>query len=238
MTAFVRKQKAELSKQRDRDLRRAASARLKELQAAIRTTRDARRKAVRDVQERCRANRLSYREAIRAARAELQRLIMEKRAEARRCAVEPGELRKKGDAAILAAVQALAEERQLQAELRRWDRSKSARKITITEKRSESDDEVRRNLDPELAIVWEKVKGEIKPGRASSRTEAFFQWVHDNSADVSRIIAEHAEEGAERQWREMLEEEQRIARALKKKGRAQSKALEALDLEALDEVPF
>ena len=231
-TAFVRKQKAELARQRDRDLRAKARARLRELRAAIRAAREARRAGVRAVEDLCRANRSSYREQIRNARAELARLITEKRAEARRCAVEPGELRRKGDAMILAAVQALAEERQLQAELKRWDR-KRAPKLTISEKRSESDDEVRRNLDPELGIVWEKVKGEIKPGRASSRTEAFLHWVHENPADVSRIIAEHAEEGAEQKWREMLEEEQRIARALKKKGRAQSRALEALE-----EVPF
>lgn len=238
MTAGKRRSVFSASEQeaRDRDFRKKGRARLRELREAIKLAKGARREAVRSVIEACRENRRALRERIRLARAELQELIAEKRREARRCAVEPGELRKKGDASILAAIQALADERAFQAELRRWDRGRGP-KITISEKRSESDDEVRRNLDdPRLLIVWEKVKHEIRARPNMSRTEAFLHWVHDNGADVARIYAEHAEEESERQYRAMVEEETRLARAMKRRpGRAQSRAIaEAIG----DEVPF
>lgn len=73
---------------------------------------------------------------------------------------------------------------------------------------SESDDEVRRNLEsPELRRLWDRVKHlpklrKLKSGLAT-RTERFLDWAHDNSATVARILAEEAPS----RWREETAEE-------------------------------
>jgi len=58
----------------------------------------------------------------------------------------------------------------------------------------ESDDEVRRNLPDDLALVWAKVKGRIKGTARTTRTERFLDWVHDHPADSARIINDAAEQ--------------------------------------------
>lgn len=122
------------------------------------------------------------------------------------------------DAAILDAVKAYAAERGHQASLRR-EPGRPAR-VVVRERLSESDDEVRNNIDPELMPVWEAVKRRIKPGERSSRTEAFLQWVHDHAGEAQRIMAEHHEEEAEREYRSMLARESRLAKAVKTGRRA------------------
>jgi hypothetical protein len=88
------------------------------------------------------------------------------------------------------------------------------------DRRTESDDEVRANLPPELVAVFEKVKRAIKAGPRRSRTEAFLEWVEANEdqiaadlalADERRQVAWERTAGAEEEaW--YREQEARAAR--------------------------
>lgn len=69
---------------------------------------------------------------------------------------------------------------------------------TSAEARAESDDEVRRNVAPELHPVWRRVKRTIHGSPRRSRTEAFLEWCEANPAEVERIQWEDAERDVER----------------------------------------
>ena len=61
------------------------------------------------------------------------------------------------------------------------DRAKLAKAI---ERRSESDDEVRSNIPPELAPLFEKVKRGIKGSARKSRTEEFLEYVEEHPREA------------------------------------------------------
>jgi hypothetical protein len=102
-------------------------------------------------------------------------------------------------------------------------------KARARERREESDDEVRRNLPPELVPVWHKVKTSIKAGPRRTRTEAFLEWVEDNSGEAHGIVYEAIERDVARMLKEHGEAERRH------RGRGYSEADEAA---ALSAVPF
>ncbi len=83
------------------------------------------------------------------------------------------------------------------------------------ERQQESDCEVEANIDdPALRVVWEHVKHKIKATPRQSRTESFYQWVHDHSADVYAL----QEADAERALHQLEEEERRMTREASKSG--------------------
>jgi len=57
------------------------------------------------------------------------------------------------------------------------------------ELRAEHDDEVRRDLgdDPALLALWQKVKSKIRGSKNRTRTEAFFEYVHDHPEKTRRV---------------------------------------------------
>lgn len=56
------------------------------------------------------------------------------------------------------------------------------------EKRSESEDEVRRNLDdPFMRELWEKKKAKIRGSKYRTRTEAFIEYVKDHPEEIERL---------------------------------------------------
>ena len=63
-----------------------------------------------------------------------------------------------------------------------------------------NNDEVRANIPPELAPLWERVKGSIRASSRRSRTEAFLQYVEENP----RAAVEAVEETSERRLLELL----------------------------------
>ena len=79
-----------------------------------------------------------------------------------------------------------------------WTPPKEKLRRTATEARQESDDEVRRNIEPELEVVWRKVKRSIRGDARRSRTEAFQEWAEANPAEVERIQWEAAERDVDR----------------------------------------
>lgn len=101
---------------------------------------------------------------------------------------------------------------------------------------SESDDEVRRNLESsDLQRVWEQVKHlpklrKLKQG-LSTRTERFLDWVHDNSAAVQRILAASAPVEREETEAEYLER-------TRPRRRSQQRMKNLDPQQELEEVPF
>lgn len=86
------------------------------------------------------------------------------------------------------------------------ERAESAKRPKLrrtgAEARAESDDEVRRNIEPELRAVWSKVKKTIRGSARLSRTEAFREWCERNPAEVERIQWQDAERDVDRMVRE------------------------------------
>lgn len=64
-----------------------------------------------------------------------------------------------------------------------------------TEKRLESDDEVRRNIAADLVCVFDAIKRHIKADVRRSRTEAFLQWCEENPGEVIGYQQAHADRG-------------------------------------------
>lgn len=74
-----------------------------------------------------------------------------------------------------------------QARLIRSERGRAGG-LKAAERRAESDDEVKRNLeDPYMIDLWEKVKHKIKASRLRSRTEAFLEYVHDQPEALDEL---------------------------------------------------
>lgn len=101
------------------------------------------------------------------------------------------------------------------------DRERKALKLrtTAVERRQESDDEVRRNLDADMVPVFDRVASAIRGSAKMTRTEAFLHWVHENSDEVLRIQAELAEQDVARWLEEQHEQERRAVRASEQKGK-------------------
>jgi hypothetical protein len=67
------------------------------------------------------------------------------------------------------------------------------RHLKKRETEAESDDEVERNIDPGLLLVWRAVKRSITGSAKMDRTEAFQHWVEENPEEVIAILAEKLE---------------------------------------------
>lgn len=144
------------------------------------------RAELRDKRETCKAKKAK-------AKAEAAELRERRRALVEACRVATGE----GREAVARAKAALAAFRAEQRE-----RAESAKRPKLrrtgAESRAESDDEVRRNIEPELRAVWRRVKKTIHGSARLSRTEAFREWCGRNPAEVERIQWEDAERDVDR----------------------------------------
>lgn len=186
---------------RERELRARDRATLRELKGKIRTLKAGRRARIAEIKALCRAGRERARAAVRVlreqTRAELAaRVVALREAERGSC-----ELSKSNARAELAAALRTAQD-----EARSfggyvastYGRKKRAPGMPTAaelrrERRDESDDEVRRNVGPELAAVFERVKRQIKAGPRRTRTEAFLEWVSDNPDEAHAIVYANAE---------------------------------------------
>jgi hypothetical protein len=111
---------------------------------------------------------------------------------------------------ILRAVAALDKERDSIRELQRRaaaTKSKRGRAggLAAAEKRAESDDAVRFNLedDPNLTALFNKVRRKIKATPHMSRTEAFLEYVHNHPEELDAIKAEAMEREYEQETEEV-----------------------------------
>jgi len=75
------------------------------------------------------------------------------------------------------------------------------------ERESESDDEVRRDIPPELVSVFNKVRRNIKGSDRRSRSEAFLEWAEENPAEIYAM----QEQEAAREIKRLVKEYEREA---------------------------
>lgn len=200
--AQARADRKELLRQINRDHRKQAREKIASLREHLRAARWRRKTALRDAKERCRAERIAARERARALRLrvleELRETLRAERSAARQaCTVRLGEARGIKDDIARARAEYLAE-RQYQADLRRIERGnrqrrKEAHGSTRIERKSESDDEVRANIPPELVALFERVKRGIKASPRMSRTEAFLKYVEENPHEYLEAIEDKTE---------------------------------------------
>jgi hypothetical protein len=177
----------------ERDRKRKAREKIASLAEQLREARRRRRLALREAKERCRAERIAARERARAIRLrvleELREAMRAERLGARQaCTVRLGEARGIKDSILRARAELVAETK-YEADLRRIERSNRKRRqeaprVTRSERRAESDDEVRSNIPPELVALFERVKRGIRASPRMSRTEAFLHFAEENPDDV------------------------------------------------------
>ena len=171
--------------------RRAARAKLAELREAIKDARKQRTFAAREAKARCRDERVALRarqkiERRRALEELRERLKLERQGARAACAHRRQAARDLASSVERARAELLAE-RSFRADLRRIEHGNRARRREVTkghakERRSESDDEVRQNIPPELHRLFEKVRRAIKGSTRETRTEAFLRYAEEHPA--------------------------------------------------------
>jgi hypothetical protein len=190
--------KKKLMREIETERRKQLRSRLAELAELIKAARANRREAVKGVRVQC-----------QLARRKLK-TVCDRRAEAARA---------KGSAKIAERATDIALARETDRTVRRGD---TRHRIGVVKARSssaeraqESDDEVTRNLPPELVGVFAKVRRQVKGGPRRTRTEAFLEWVEENPGevyalqgakaerDLARLLAEH-ERGTRLERRKQL----------------------------------
>jgi hypothetical protein len=164
----------------------AARAQLAELTLALKTATAATRGLARYVAPGAAA--LVEREALKALDEQKKRHGAELRSAAK--------MAKGADAEI-------ARYRAATAEQRAAGRARAARAAEVL---AESDDRVRNDLDTEdERLLFELVRAHIQPTARMTRTEAFFQWMHDHASNIPGILARYHTEQADREWAAIAE---------------------------------
>jgi hypothetical protein len=166
--------------------------RLTELGVLLKAAREARRESIERIRSQC-----------RKARERLRTVCGARRERAHREATEVVNVRKRE----------LHEERHLDKLQRTAGRRSSpkgpigrVRKIS-GEREAESDDEVRRDIPPELLGVFNKVRRNIKGTDRKSRSEAFLEWAEENPGEIYAM----QEQEAAREIKRLVKEYQREA---------------------------
>lgn len=148
-------------------------------------------------------------ERLRAARARRLGLVRE-RAELLR-----GSAKRRFDALRTKRLhelrQEIAEQRLVTDRAR--DKVRSLRLVSSVERRQESDDEVRSNIEPEYRPIFERVRKMIRGGPRRTRTEAFLEWLGEHPDEVLAMQAARADSDVEELVRARHDAERQQARA-------------------------
>jgi len=162
---------------------------------------------------------LQLKAARRARRESIERIRLQCRAARERlrtsCGARGERAHREGEEVIQARQREIREERYLDKLQRSGPKSareplgrlRNARR----EREAESDDEVRRNLSPDLASVFNKVRRHIKGSERRSRTEAFLEWVEQNPDEIYAMQEQRAAREIERLVKEYQRETRRTA---------------------------
>jgi len=203
---------------RERELKKRDRETLRELRAKVRSIKLGRRERLGEIRSLCKAGRARARAAMKLLReqtmAELgDRVRALREAERGTCELTTASAR----AAVTEALHTA------QAELRNWGgyvKSRYGRQRRASgaptaaelkrERREESDDAVRRNVGPELAEVFNRVRSNIKAGPRRTRTEAFLEWVEANPDEAHAIVYA----GSERELARYIAEQSALERRL------------------------
>lgn len=189
--------KAEVRRQTNLALRERARETLRTAKAAIATARARRKAAVKEARERCKSERLAAADRARALRLrlldEMRAAVKAERTAARHaCDVRISDARGLRSE-IARAREQYAAERQYQRDLRRIE---AGNKKTLAQfvreqrraARSESDDEVRSNIPPDLIALFNRVKRQIRGSDRRSRTEAFLEYAEQHPDEAIEAI--------------------------------------------------
>lgn len=65
--------------------------------------------------------------------------------------------------------------------------------ISAAMRATESDDEVRQNISPDLVSLFNRVRGQIKGSKLQTRTEAFLQYVADHPGEEIQAVERRAD---------------------------------------------
>ena len=183
--------KKRLRREIDKARREQFKARLLELRELIKQARVARREAITGVKQDCAQKRLDLRQSCQT------RAVVAKAS---------------GASEIARRRSKLLEEKGFEQKMRDVERPRALRS-TRGERRQESDDEVRSNLEPDMVRVFDAVRGHIKGNLRKSRTEAFLQWAEENPGEVFDLM----QHDADRYLAQLLAEEARTTRELRKR---------------------
>jgi hypothetical protein len=127
------------------------------------------------------------------------------------------------------------EERRLRDEYKRETKRLAAGKSysTAKERRQESDDAVRANLDPDMVPVFDMVKASIVGTPRMDRTEVFLHWAEENADEVAGMLALRADAALAKEQR-AFEAANRAARRVLRKGKVTPRDLHELAIECPD----
>lgn len=232
------------AKQREvaRYLRERDRARLRELRDEIRKARARRRQAVAAAVQWCREGRALVRERAQGRRLSAL-LVLRERAEREKadqrtaCAARKAAARATTTAGIAAARRELKAERaELAAQARRYSGKKTKPRATRSERRQESDQEVERDIPPELVSLWRKTKRHLRPTARMSRAEQFLKWAEDHPEEVLDAQADEAAREVERLIREHETQERKMRDRKRYQRSADEIAAELTEED--EEVPF
>ena len=215
------KQRRALDRVREDTYRDGQKQVVRELREQLTVERAKRDASLKQTSEQCRADRLAVREKARARReralAELREAFAQERLLAREaCACRKAEVHKTAKDPIERTKGKWEAERKYQADLRRIEQGNrkqhhAVKRAHASERRSESDDEVRSNLQPEYLALFERVKRGIKGSSRESRTEAFLRYAEQNAKELVAAL----DDDSERVIRELEEQRTKAERALR-----------------------
>ena len=219
----ARQARTALKRDIEREHRRKARAALVQLREQLRAARLTRRNAFAETKSRCRAERLAVRERTQMERLrvldELRKALHAQRQGARdACGLRKEEAKKATSDAIERAQHELAAERKYQEDLRRIEHGnrenrRATRRSSASERRSESDDEVRASLPPDLVALFEKVKRGLKGSPRETRTEAFLRYAEEHPGEVLAAL----DDRTERVIRDLERREREVAHHVRKR---------------------
>ena len=221
------------------DLRARDRQKLRDLRHRIQSLKLKKRAALASIRSECKAERARVAAAIRSLRSEtlaaLRVRAQDMRTAARgTCSVAKNDARSKLAHELDRAAQELREERVTQHIVRTSDKRHQVpgrSRIASKERLGESDDEVIRNLSPDMAAVFQHVRRSIKGSPRRTRTEAFLEWAHDNPDEVWTI----RQADAEADLQKLIAEEEEHYRSMQSSKRYRDPEAMAI---ALANVPF
>lgn len=178
-----------------RDVSRANDkAAIAKKQKALTAARTDKRSAMKEARTACKIDREKTNESTRA---DYQRTVEQarskrdaKRAAARsRCSAGVQRVTDTYDPTIKKANDEVAEERRHKKEIQRIeaankDRENRRPRKTAGERLQEHDEDVIKNLPPELIPAWHHFKGAVKGSKKRSRYEAFMDFLHDHEEAI------------------------------------------------------
>ncbi len=191
------KRRAELDQQYRQDTQR----RLQGLRADLKTTERAKRDRLLEVKALCERAGSQLERRIAARRRQFEEEVAAERfAQKAQCRTAAERARAQADRHLGDIDLRMREEKSQRRRERIWQgktSSEGQRRTGLADRVAESDAEVEHNIEHALLPVWRKMRRIIRPTERMTRTEAFLHWVHDHEAEVSTILADHAERVAE-----------------------------------------